>query len=126
MNNPIEALPPQKLQAKIQDVLTTNPEHADAVIMLWISKQSLSIIKKTFLISKHLQHYLSYLNCMRAKEFCGSIDSLFHYFDRKTSALYEDDNSRCKGLRYAALNLAILQAKFNHKLVCTVKYIFHH
>jgi hypothetical protein len=34
IHNPTEALPPQKLQAKIRDVLATNPEHAEAVNIL--------------------------------------------------------------------------------------------
>ncbi|KAL1130731.1 hypothetical protein AAG570_011972 [Ranatra chinensis] len=98
INNPEHAMSPKELQSKIRDVISTNPEHAEA-------------------------HYLSYLNCLRAKEYCGSVDSLFHFFDRKASNVYEDESAQCKGLRYAALNQAILQAKFNHKsdALCALK-----
>ncbi|XP_014241164.1 anaphase-promoting complex subunit 5 [Cimex lectularius] len=90
VNNPEQAMPPPQLQAKLRDVIATNPEHAEA-------------------------HFLSYMNCTRVKEYCGAVDSLYHYFDRKAPSSYEDEAVRCKGLRFAALNLAILQAKFNHR-----------
>uniref|UniRef100_A0A0A9Y630 Anaphase-promoting complex subunit 5 n=4 Tax=Lygus hesperus TaxID=30085 RepID=A0A0A9Y630_LYGHE len=90
MEDPKSALPPPDLQNKLKDVIRTNPEQAEA-------------------------HFLSYLNCLRVKEYCGAVDSLFHYFDRKVPSSFEDDAVRCKGLRYAALNLAILQAHFNKK-----------
>lgn len=97
-DNPQQALPPQQLQTKLRDVIATNPEHAEA-------------------------HFLSYLNCLRVREYCGAVNSLFHYFDRKAPSSYEDEAVRCKGLRYAALNLAILQAQFNHKkeALCALK-----
>ncbi|KAK9500422.1 hypothetical protein O3M35_001692 [Rhynocoris fuscipes] len=89
-DNPEQALPPQQLQIKLRDVIATNPEHAEA-------------------------HFLSYLNCLRVREYGGAVNSLFHFFDRKAPSSYEEDAVRCKGLRYAALNLAILQAQFNRK-----------
>ncbi|PSN35870.1 Anaphase-promoting complex subunit 5 [Blattella germanica] len=91
--NELAALPPPELQDRIRELLRANPEYAEA-------------------------HFLSYLNCLRVKEFCGAMDSLFHCFDRnslvsdnKISSLEE----KSRGYRYAALNLAILLAKFNHK-----------
>lgn len=64
------------------------------------------------------QHYLSYLNCLRINEYCSAIDSLYHCFDRlapSESRSTPEDKSRT--LRYAALNLAVLHAHFNHKYV---------
>lgn len=86
-NNENSALPPPDLQDKIRKVLQANPEHAEA-------------------------HYLSYLNCLRVKEFGGAVDSLYHFFDR--TALISNQEDKIKGFRYAALNLAILHAKFGH------------
>ncbi|CAH0393703.1 unnamed protein product [Bemisia tabaci] len=95
-NNELKALPPSELQQKIREILKANSEHAEA-------------------------HYLSYLNCLRVKELTGALDSLFHYFDRSASMQQEDEKS--KGIRYAALNLAILHAQFNRKneALCALK-----
>ncbi|XP_054275089.1 anaphase-promoting complex subunit 5-like isoform X1 [Macrosteles quadrilineatus] len=86
-NNESSALPPAQLQNVIRQVLKANPEHYEA-------------------------HYLSYLNCLRVKEFSGALDSLYHYFDRNTTS---SQDKEAKGYRYAALNLAILHAQFGHK-----------
>lgn len=91
-NNGSLALPPPKLQEKIRDILQANPDYAEA-------------------------HYLSYLNCLRVREYCGAIDSLFHCFDRNT-AIAANSNSiddKNKSFRYATLNLAILHAQFGQK-----------
>lgn len=64
------------------------------------------------------QHYLSYLNCLRVKEFCGSFHSLFHCFDRGIFTLDSKGNTqdeKNRGFRFAALNLAILYSHFGHK-----------
>lgn len=82
------ALPAPELQTRIRDVLTCNPDHAEA-------------------------HFVSYANCLRSKEFCGAVDSLFHYFDRRNPQC--DEDTRCKSLCYSALNLSILHASFNHR-----------
>ncbi|KAK3923376.1 Anaphase-promoting complex subunit 5 [Frankliniella fusca] len=91
-NNEILALSPPKLQEKIRDILQANPDYAEA-------------------------HYLSYLNCLRVREYCGAIDSLFHCFDRNTaiaaSSTSIDDKNR--SFRYATLNLAILHAQFGQR-----------
>ncbi|XP_012542546.1 anaphase-promoting complex subunit 5 [Monomorium pharaonis] len=88
-----KALPPVELQTLVQDLLKSNPYNADA-------------------------HYLSYLNCIRVNDFCGAIDSLYHCFDRlaplENRSTSED---RSRTFRYAALNLAVLHAQFNHKKV---------
>ncbi|XP_067002288.2 anaphase-promoting complex subunit 5 isoform X2 [Anabrus simplex] len=89
----MSALPPPQLQEKITDLLLANSECGEA-------------------------HYLSYLNCLRVKEFAGAIHSLFHAFDRNTlisegkTANQEEKN---KGFRYAELNLAMLFAQFSHR-----------
>jgi len=65
-----------------------------------------------------VQHYLSYLNCLRVKEFCGASDSLFHCFDRNSFVSDSKGNNqdeKSRGFRYAALNLAVLHAQFGHK-----------
>ena len=83
-------------------------------------------------------HYLSYLNCVRVKEYCGAIYSLHRSFNRDGGALAganspngsggSDANRLIKfpsstlsneeldrGFRYAALNLASLHAWFNNR-----------
>ncbi|XP_011251968.2 anaphase-promoting complex subunit 5 isoform X1 [Camponotus floridanus] len=86
-----KALPSIELQALVQDLLKSTPYNADA-------------------------HYLSYLNCIRVSDFCGAVDSLYHCFDRlaplENRSTPED---RSRTFRYAALNLAVLHAQFNHK-----------
>ncbi|GLG92673.1 Anaphase-promoting complex subunit 5 [Gryllus bimaculatus] len=91
-SNEMAALSPPHLQDKIKDLLQANPEYAEA-------------------------HYLTYLNCLRAKEFCGAVNSLFHCFDRNTLTAEKISNQeeRNKGYRYAALNLAMLYAQFGYK-----------
>ncbi|XP_026272663.1 anaphase-promoting complex subunit 5 [Frankliniella occidentalis] len=91
-NNESLALSPPKLQEKIRDILQANPDYAEA-------------------------HYLSYLNCLRVREYCGAVDSLFHCFDRNTAIAANsttiDDKNR--SFRYATLNLAILHAQFGQR-----------
>ncbi|XP_066952222.1 anaphase-promoting complex subunit 5 isoform X1 [Macrobrachium rosenbergii] len=91
--NETAALPPQKLQEKIRQLVQHNPDLAEA-------------------------HYLSYLNCIRTKEFSGAVHSLLHAYD---SQLMNRDSSRLedqgRGFRYAALNVAALHAQFGHKKV---------
>ncbi|XP_031826496.2 anaphase promoting complex subunit 5 ida [Nomia melanderi] len=88
-----KAMPPAQLQALVRELLNCSPYYAEA-------------------------HYLSYLNCLRVNEYCGAIDSLYHCFDRLASLENRsapEDRSRI--YRYAALNLAVLHAQFNHKEV---------
>ena len=70
------------------------------------------------------QHFLSYLNSLRVKEYCTALNNLFHYFDRKTSFTVEQTppqqgQNKHKDeevhRRYAALNLAALHYRFGHK-----------
>lgn len=91
--NEMAALSPPELQERIKELLRANPEYAEA-------------------------HYLSYLNCLRVKEFCGASDSLFHCFDRNSFVSDSKGNNqdeKSRGFRYAALNLAVLHAQFGHK-----------
>ncbi|KAL2712791.1 anaphase-promoting complex subunit 5 [Vespula squamosa] len=88
-----KAMSPVDLQILIRKLLRSSPYYAEA-------------------------HYLSYLNCLRINEYCSAIDSLYHCFDRlapSESRSTPEDKSRT--LRYAALNLAVLHAHFNHKKV---------
>ncbi|PNF24685.1 hypothetical protein B7P43_G17552 [Cryptotermes secundus] len=99
--NEMAALSPPELQERIRELLQANPEYAEA-------------------------HYLSYLNCLRVKEFCGAIDSLFHCFDRNSLSLDNKGNNqeeKSRAFRYAALNLAVLHAQFGHKkeALCALK-----
>ncbi|RZC39864.1 anaphase-promoting complex subunit 5, partial [Asbolus verrucosus] len=62
------------------------------------------------------KHFLSYLNYLRVKEFCGAIDSLYHCFDRSTQTDNKSTNEdKSKVYRFAALNLAVLHYHFGHK-----------
>lgn len=93
--NESAALSPFELQQKIKELLKGNPELYEAC-------------------------YLSYLNSLRVKEFCGARDNLYHHFDRNTSVPQECKSSVAtedltRSSRYAALNLAILHALFGHK-----------
>ena len=69
-----------------------------------------------FFIVFFLQHYLSYLNCIRSREFSGAVHSLRHAYD---SQMITKDGGRLedqgRSFRYAALNLAALYAQFGHK-----------
>ncbi|XP_050523674.1 anaphase-promoting complex subunit 5 [Daktulosphaira vitifoliae] len=82
------ALDPASLQQKLKDILQANPDHFDA-------------------------HYLSYLNCLRVKEYCGALCSVQHYFNRQTSRVTNLDE-KSRGYRYTSLNMALLNASFNH------------
>ncbi|XP_071514298.1 anaphase-promoting complex subunit 5 [Panulirus ornatus] len=85
------ALSPPDLQEKIRQLVRQNPDLAEA-------------------------HYLSYLNCVRVKEFSGAVHSLLRTYD---GHLMQRDSSRMedqgRGFRYAALNLAALHAQFGHR-----------
>ncbi|KAG7160778.1 Anaphase-promoting complex subunit 5-like [Homarus americanus] len=85
------ALSPPDLQEKIRQLVRQNPDLAEA-------------------------HYLSYLNCVRVKEFSGAVHSLLRTYDghlmQRDSGRMEDQG---RGFRYAALNLAALHAQFGHK-----------
>lgn len=85
------ALSPPDLQEKIRQLVKQNPDLAEA-------------------------HYLSYLNCIRVKEFSGAVHSLLRTYD---GHLIPRDSNRVedqgRGFRYAALNLAALHAQFGHK-----------
>ncbi|XP_072399918.1 anaphase-promoting complex subunit 5 isoform X1 [Diabrotica undecimpunctata] len=89
-NDEEKALPPPELQKRIVNILKSNPDLSGA-------------------------HFLSYLNYLRVDEYCGSVDSLFHCFDRNVDPdvkCYNDEKS--KRHRFAALNLAILHYHFGH------------
>uniref|UniRef100_A0A1B6DT51 Anaphase-promoting complex subunit 5 n=1 Tax=Clastoptera arizonana TaxID=38151 RepID=A0A1B6DT51_9HEMI len=89
-NNENAALDPPVLQEKIRQLLKANPEHAEA-------------------------HFLSFLNCLRVKEFTGAIESLYHFFDRNAQMNAQCTNEeKSKTYRYAALTLATLHIKFGN------------
>ena len=62
------------------------------------------------------QHFLSYLNCLRVKEYTGALHSLVRSYDCK---IIQKDASRAEDItrtfRYAALNKAALEAQFGHR-----------
>ncbi len=73
-----------------------------------------------------LQHYLSYMNYLRMYEYCGAVDSLYHYFDRQTAINEQppssanqrqktEDETTNRSYRYAALNMAALHYRFGHR-----------
>lgn len=82
------ALDPPILQQKLKEILRANPDHFDI-------------------------HYLSYLNCLRVKEYCGAVNSVQHYFNRQTFRVTNIDE-KSRGYRYTSLNMAILNKFFNH------------
>uniref|UniRef100_A0A2S2NUA0 Anaphase-promoting complex subunit 5 n=1 Tax=Schizaphis graminum TaxID=13262 RepID=A0A2S2NUA0_SCHGA len=82
------ALDPPTLQQKLKEILRANPDHFDV-------------------------HYLNYLNCLRVKEYCGAVNSVQHYFSRQTFRVINVDE-KSRGYRYTSLNMAILNAFFNH------------
>lgn len=82
------ALDPPILQQKLEAILQANPDHFDV-------------------------HYLSYLNCLRVKEYCGAVNAVQHYFNRQTCRVTSLDE-KSRGYRYTSLNMAILNAYFNH------------
>lgn len=82
------ALDPPSLQQKLKEILQANPDHFDV-------------------------HYLNYLNCLRVKEYCGAVNSVQHYFNRQTFRVTNIDE-KSRGYRYTSLNMAILNALFNH------------
>ncbi|KAK8401822.1 hypothetical protein O3P69_001135 [Scylla paramamosain] len=89
--NETAALSPHLLQTKIKQLVKQNPDMAEA-------------------------HYLSYLNCLRVKEFSGAVHSLLRTYDGQLTPREPgrvEDQSR--GFRYAAMNLAALHAHFGHK-----------
>ena len=75
-----------------------------------------------FILLPPSQHYLSYLNYLRVQEYCGAVDSLYQYFDcqraiadSSTSRSQQEEDSVSRGYRYAILNMAALQYRFNHR-----------
>ncbi|GFN82740.1 anaphase-promoting complex subunit 5-like [Plakobranchus ocellatus] len=99
-HNQWEALPPDQLQQKVRDILSANPDVAEA-------------------------HFLSYMNSLRVKEYCTALHNLYHFFDRKTNTPSDGSPTKKKSvsveevaMRYAALNLASLQYRFGNKEEC--------
>ncbi|XP_022820605.1 anaphase-promoting complex subunit 5 [Spodoptera litura] len=91
--NEKKAMPPRQLQKTILQIMNDIPEYADI-------------------------HFLSFLNCIRTKEFSGAQDSLYNFFDR--TILLSGNNTgidRNKNFRYAALNRAAMHTHFGHRSV---------
>ncbi|XP_022921180.1 anaphase-promoting complex subunit 5 [Onthophagus taurus] len=84
------ALNPVELHKQLRSLLETNPDISEA-------------------------YFLSYLNCLRIKEFSGALDSLHLCFDKTISTNGKSNEEKNKSFRYAVLNLAILKFHFNHK-----------
>ena len=68
------------------------------------------------------------MNSLRLFEYCGAVDSLYHYFDRQTSINETpmpptgvpqkpkpEDDVTSRSYRYAALNMAVLHYRFGHR-----------
>eukprot|EP00057_Strongylocentrotus_purpuratus_P021042 XP_011675516.1 PREDICTED: anaphase-promoting complex subunit 5 isoform X2 [Strongylocentrotus purpuratus] len=96
-NDESKALPPDVLQKQINELALKNPDLAET-------------------------YYLSYLNCLRIKEFCGAVHNLHCYFDHMMPQVKGDSNSNNndqeqvrQNFRYAALNLAGLHCRLGHK-----------
>ncbi|XP_053600479.1 anaphase-promoting complex subunit 5 isoform X2 [Plodia interpunctella] len=98
--NEKKALPPKQLQKTIIQIMNDVPDLPEI-------------------------HFLSFLNCIRMKEFCGAQDSLYHCFDRTVFSVTNSNNNpnnnvcndRNKNIRYAALNRAAMHTQFGHKSV---------
>ncbi|KAL0894705.1 hypothetical protein ABMA27_013244 [Loxostege sticticalis] len=93
--NERRAMPPRQLQKTIIQIINDIPEYPDI-------------------------HFLSFLNCIRMKEFCGAQDSLYNCFDRSVLSVFGGSNvcnDRNKNFRYAALNRAAMHTQFGHKSV---------
>ncbi|XP_045511447.1 anaphase-promoting complex subunit 5 [Colias croceus] len=90
--NPKMALPPKQLQKMIMQIINDIPEYPDI-------------------------HFLSFLNCIRMKEFCGAQESMYNCFDRAVFSVCSSNtnNDRNKNFRYAALNRAAMHTQFGHK-----------
>ncbi|XP_013181286.1 PREDICTED: anaphase-promoting complex subunit 5 isoform X1 [Papilio xuthus] len=90
--NERKALPPKQLQKTIMQIMNDIPEYSDI-------------------------HFLSFLNCIRMKEFCGAQDSLYNCFDRTVFNICANSNNmndKNKNFRYAALNRAAMHTQFGH------------
>lgn len=93
--NEKKAMQPRQLQKTIIQIINDIPEYPDI-------------------------HFLSFLNCIRSKEFSGAQDSLYNYFDRtifNSTGNNNTGNDRNKNFRYAALNRAAMHTHFGHRSV---------
>lgn len=75
------------------------------------------------LVNICLQHFLSFLNCVKSKEFAGAKTSLHNCLDRASIPLDKTTppatapntlNNEKKEFRYASLSLAAMHASFGH------------
>ncbi|CAH4003314.1 anaphase-promoting complex subunit 5 isoform X1 [Pieris brassicae] len=87
--NPKMALPPKQLQKMTMQIIHDIPEYPDV-------------------------HFLSFLNCLRMKEFCGAQESLYNCFDRPVFSI-GNGSDKNKNFRFAALNRAAMHVQFDHK-----------
>ncbi|XP_026328137.1 anaphase-promoting complex subunit 5 isoform X2 [Hyposmocoma kahamanoa] len=91
--NEKKAMPPRQLQKTIIQIINDIPDYPDV-------------------------HFLSFLNCIRMKEFCGAQDSLYNCFDRTVFSVAGNsvaNSDRNKNFRYAALNRAAMHTQFEHR-----------
>ena len=130
-NNKIECQIPNRLTRRQAELYIANQVELLQTAEVHAQKPN-QIEKVVKAILKHnpdlLQaHFLSYLNCLRVKDYCDAINNLNQCFsgvspvaDRRSVDSMNSDIltnlEECnRGFRYAALNLAALHARFNHK-----------
>lgn len=105
-NNEIYALKPVELQQRLNEIIEDIPQYTQA-------------------------HALSYMNCLRVRDFFGALNAFHHAYDLNSTrdktmpAMPSTDNNNPppapattkyghSGLQYSSLNLAILHMKYGH------------
>lgn len=102
-NNEIYALKPIELQQRLNEIIEDIPQYTQA-------------------------HALSYMNCLRVRDFFGALGAFHHAYDLNSArekvlpGSASNDNNQPptpakfgnNGLQYSSLNLAILHMKFGH------------
>ena len=111
---------PRSLQKAVTSILRNHPNLAEAVSPITNCRVGWKWNAHLFL----LQHYLSFLNNMRVREYCTATDSAYAYFDRRNllvTSLKSNSKNDSEGIRtsqmfrFAALNLATLHFQFGHR-----------
>lgn len=127
--NEKKAMPARQLQKTVIQIINDIPEYPDIVSEIQETRINSSFLFYVYSIIKYMyifQHFLSFLNCIRTKEFSGAQDSLYNYFDRTifNSSANNSGTDRNKNFRYAALNRAAMHTHFGHRSVhCVVKKV---
>lgn len=117
--NETKAMAPKQLQKTIMQIINDIPEYPDIVSINNLCVPMTYSLRIHFLkMIVCFQHFLSFLNCIRMKEFCGAQDSLYNCFDRTVFSITSNanaNNEKNKTFRYAALNRAAMHTQFGHK-----------